>query len=275
MDFLSPENLKAMFDTYVVPFAINLVLAALVFFFGRIVARVIVRLVDKLLNRANVDESLRKFLGDVIYSALLVVVVIAALERLGVKTTAAVAVLGAAGLAIGLALQGSLGNFASGVMIVGFRPYSVGDVVSVAGLTGKVEAVKIFNTVLMTPDNRRIIVPNGSITSGPIENITAMPTRRIDLVFGIGYGDDIDKAREIINKVLAAETRLLPDPEPQVAVAELADSSVNFVVRPWVKTEDYWGARFDLIETMKKEFDANGISIPFPQQDVHMHQVAA
>lgn len=275
MDYFSTENLMQLVDRYVVPFGINLLVAILVFFFGRLIARAIKRLIIKLMTRANVDESLRKFLGDVLYAALMVVVIIAALERLGVKTTAAVAVLGAAGLAIGLALQGSLGNFASGVMIVGFRPYSVGDFVIAGGQSGTVESVKIFNTVLITPDNRRIIVPNGQITSGPIENVTAMPTRRIDLVFGIGYDDDIDKARSIIEQVLASESRLLADPEPKIAVSELADSSVNFIVRPWVNTSDYWAVRWDLIERMKKQFDENGISIPFPQRDVHLHQVAA
>jgi small conductance mechanosensitive channel len=270
----SIEYAKYLATEYVVPFAINLVIALLVFYIGRAVAKGLVRLLGKAFKKANLDESLSKFLQDLAYAVLLMVVIIAALERLGVKTTAAVAVLGAAGLAIGLALQGSLGNFASGVLIVFFKPYKVGDFVNVAGKGGTVEAVKIFNTILTTPDNVEIIIPNGQITAGVIENFSAKETRRIDLVIGVGYDDDLKKAKETIEKVLKAETRLLAEPAWTVAVSELADSSVNFVVRPWVKGSEYWPTRFALIENIKNSLDEAGISIPYPQRDVHMHQAA-
>ena len=275
MNIFSIQYLKSLGETYAVPFVIHLVLAALVFFIGRAAARALVRLVGRLMIRSKVDDSLRKFLGSVIYSILLMIVVIASLQQLGVETTAAIAVLGAAGLAVGLALQGSLGNFASGVMVITFKPYKVGDIVRTAGEIGKVEEIQIFNTVLVTPDNRKIIVPNGSITSGVIENITANPTRRVDMVFGIGYGDDIKKAREVMAKIIADHPKVLAEPAPQIALSELADSSVNFVVRPWCNTADYWDVKFDLTEQIKEAFDASGISIPFPQRDVHLFQQAS
>ena len=271
---LSAEYFKSLANVYVVPFAINLVIALLVFYVGKAVAKVLVKLIGKAFKRAGLDDSLSKFLQDLIYALLLMVVVIAALERLGVKTTAAVAVLGAAGLAIGLALQGSLGNFASGVMIVLFRPYKVGDFVSVAGKAGVVDAVKIFNTTLTTGDNVEVIIPNGQITGGVIENFSSKENRRIDLVIGVGYDDDLKKTKEVIETVLKAEGRVLAEPGYTVAVSELADSSVNFVVRPWVKGSDYWPTKFALLENIKLSLDEAGISIPYPQQDVHMHQAA-
>ncbi len=272
---LSVEYFQFLATTYVVPFAINLVIAAIVFIVGRVAARAVVKFLDKVLVRARLDESLRKFLTDLTYAMLLMVVVIAALDRLGVKTTAAVAVLGAAGLAVGLALQGSLGNFASGVLIVLFKPYKVGDFVSVAGKMGTVEVVKIFNTILTTPDNVEIIIPNGQITGGVIENFSARDTRRIDLVIGVSYGDDLKKAREVLESVVKAESRILAEPATTIAVAELADSSVNFVVRPWVKATEYWPTRFALTENIKLALDEAGISIPFPQRDVHLYKDAA
>jgi small conductance mechanosensitive channel len=274
VDIFSVEYAEHLADAYAVPFAINLVLAALVFFVGRIIARALERFAGRLFERANMDRSLSNFLCDLIYALLLMIVIIAAFERLGVKTTAAIAVLGAAGLAIGLALQGSLGNFAPGVMLIFFKPYAVGDVVTVAGSTGTVESIQIFTTVLLTADNQKIIIPNGQITSDSITNITALETRRVDLVFGIGYGDDIVKARGIIESVINADERILKDPAPVIAVNELGDNSVNFVVRPWCKTSDYWAVRWSVIEQVKIAFDANGISIPFPQRDVHIHQAA-
>jgi len=275
VDFFSVDHLEALADRYLVPFSVNLALAILVFLIGRAVARLIVRAIGRVAERAKLDESLRKFLCDMSYAVLLMVVVITALERLGIKTTAAIAVLGAAGLAVGFALQSSLGNFASGVMIIVFKPYKVGDVVTVAGQTGKVDGVKIFNTVLVTPDNLTMMIPNGQITAGTIVNLTALGTRRVDLVFGIGYGDDIKKAKELLDKLVREDSRVLADPAPVVAVSELADSSVNFVVRPWCAVADYWDVRFSLIERVKLEFDAAGISIPFPQRDVHLHQLAS
>ena len=274
MDYFSSAHLKLWADQYIVPFGINLVVAVIVFVVGRWVARAITRGLERLMQRANVDESLTKFLCDVAGTILLVFVIIAALERLGIKTTAAVAVLGAAGLAIGFAMQGSLGNFASGVMIIVFKPYKAGDLVTIAGTTGVVEAIKVFNTVLITADNRQLMVPNGQVTGGTIENLTTRGTRRIDLQVGIGYGDDMKKAKQVLDHVLTLDSRILAEPAPQVAVCELGESSVNFVVRPWVATGDYWGVRFDTIERIKDALDEAGISIPYPQQDVHMHQVA-
>jgi len=202
------------------------------------------------------------------------VVIIAALERLGVQTTAAVAILGAAGLAIGFALQGSLGNFASGVMIIIFRPYRIGDLVKLAGEVGIVEEIEVFNTIVVTPDNRTIIIPNGQVAAAPIENLSAKGQLRIDLVFGIGYGDDIRKAKEIMTEVVGNDERIIKEQGVQIAVSELGDSSVNFVVRPWVLVADYWDVRFEITERIKLAFDENGISIPFPQTDVHLHKVA-
>ncbi|NNK13353.1 MAG: mechanosensitive ion channel, partial [Desulfofustis sp.] len=200
-------------------------------------------------------------------------VVIAAAQKLGINTGSFLAVVGAAGLAIGLALKDSLANFSAGVMLILFRPFKVGDAVTVAGETGAVEEITIFNTVMNTPDNQRKIIPNGLITSGTITNITANDTRRIDMVFGIGYEDDIKSAEQVFTEMIKAEPRVLSDPAPTIAVAELADSSVNFVVRPWVRTVDYWNVKFELTEKIKLALDEAGISIPFPQQDVHMHQV--
>jgi small conductance mechanosensitive channel len=206
--------------------------------------------------------------------ALMTLVAITAVQELGVASHSFVAVIGAAGLAIGLALQGSLANFAAGVMIIGFRPFKAGDYIEAGGTAGTVQEVQIFSTFLKTPDNKLVIVPNGSITSDTITNYSATGTRRLDLVFGIGYGDDMKKAKQIIEETLGQDERVLEDPKPVIAVAELGDSSVNIVARPWVKTGDYWDLRFHLTETIKRRFDEEGISIPFPQRDVHLFQAA-
>jgi small conductance mechanosensitive channel len=275
MDFLSIDYLEKLADRHVVPFAINLVLALLIFYAGRTIARMLVGVMRKLLIRAKFDESLTKFLTDLAYGLLLVVVVIASLEKVGIQTTAAIAVLGAMGLALGLALQGSLGNFASGVMIIMFRPYQVGDLVKLADHVGHVDAIKVFNTTIITLDNRTIIIPNGNITGQVIENISALGKIRIDLVFGIGYQDDIRKAKQVMMDVLTADDRVLTDPAPTVAVLELGDSSVNFAVRPWVDPAVYWDVYFDVTERIKLALDENGITIPFPQRDVHLYQSEA
>ena len=206
------------------------------------------------------------------YIALLVFVVLAALGQLGIQTTSFIAVIGAAGLAIGLALQGSLSNFAAGFLMIIFRPFKVGDYIEGAGVAGTVETIHIFTTQLLTPDNKTVIIPNASLTADNITNYSAKGTRRVDFVFGIGYGDDIDKAKKIMADILAKDERIFKDPVPKIALVELADSSVNFVVRPWVKVEDYWDVYFDTTENIKKSFDAEGISIPFPQHDVHVYQ---
>jgi small conductance mechanosensitive channel len=246
----------------------------LILVIGWIVARIVTRIMRRLLDRSRVDPTLVSFLTSLTYIGLMAFIVIGALGKLGVQTASFVAVIGAAGLAIGFALQGSLANFAAGVMLILFRPFKAGDYVEAGGVAGSIEEVQMFATVFKTPDNRRIVVPNASITSGSITNYAAHDTRRVDLVFGIGYGDDISLAKQVLQEILQAEERVLKDPEPTIAVSELADSSVNFVVRPWVMTADYWGVYFDLTERVKLAFDARGISIPFPQRDVHMHQAA-
>ncbi|MBT8338761.1 MAG: mechanosensitive ion channel, partial [Desulfatitalea sp.] len=209
------------------------------------------------------------------YIGLLAFVVLAALSQLGIQTTSFIAVLGAAGLAVGLALQGSLSNFAAGFLMILFRPFSVGDYIEGGGVTGTVEEIQIFTTTLVTPDNKTVIIPNAKIMGDNIINWTVKGTRRVDLVVGIGYGDDIDKARQVIADVLAKDARVRKDPPPQIAVSEMADSSVNFVVRPWVSASDYWAVSFGVTEQIKKAFDDEGISIPFPQRDVHVYQHAS
>jgi small conductance mechanosensitive channel len=245
-------------------------LALAVFIIGRMVAGIIVSLVEKLLAKAKMEEILINFISSIVSAVLTLFIIVAALDRLGVDTTSLIALMGAAGLAVGLALQGSLQNFAAGVMLIIFRPFKAGDYVDAGGTSGTVETIKIFNTVLKTPDNREVIVPNGAIYGGTITNFSARATRRIDMVFGIGYGDDIRKAKEVIKAILESDERILKDPEPLIAVGELGDNSVNFNVRPWVNSGDYWPVKFDLNERIKLAFDENGISIPYPQMDVHM-----
>ena len=227
----------------------------------------------RLLTRSKMDPTLVPFFSRMAYYLTLTFVLLAVLRLFGVETTSFIAVLGAAGLAVGLALQGTLGNFAAGVMLLVFRPFNNGDFVEVAGVAGTVGEIGIFATTLNTGDNVRIVVSNGSIYGGTIKNYSANATRRNDIVMGVSYDDDLAKAKQTIEQVLAGDSRVLQDPAPVVAVAELADSSVNFVVRPWCKKEDYWGLRFDLLREMKEQLEAAGCSIPYPQQDVHMHQV--
>jgi small conductance mechanosensitive channel len=265
------DKIVETISLYASTYALKIVAAIIIFIIGKWVSRKISGVISKLLHKNNIDETLINFLENIVYYTLLVVVVIAALGQLGINTTSFLTIVGAAGLAIGLALKDSLANFASGVMLILFRPFRVGDVVNAGGAIGKVDGITIFNTILNTPDNQRVIVPNSAITSGVITNITANPTRRVDLVMGIGYDDDIKKAKEIMEQIIKDDDRILSDPAPTIAVSELADSSVNFVVRPWVKTDDYWNVYFDLTEKIKTTFDKEGITIPYPQQDVHMY----
>ncbi len=260
---------------YIVPWAINIALALVIFVVGRWVVHALIKLLRKGLAKAKMDDILIDFVASIANAVLLLFVIIAALNQLGVNTTSLIALLGAAGLAVGLALQNSLQNFAAGVMLIIFRPFKAGDFIEAAGTTGVVENITIFTTVMRTGDNREVIVPNGSIYNGTITNYSARDTRRIDMVFGIGYDDDIRKAKEILQRLLEEDERILKDPEPLVAVAELADSSVNFNVRPWVKSGDYWAVKFDFTEKVKLTFDAEGISIPYPQMDVHLDKSAA
>lgn len=253
-------------------FAINLGLAALIFFLGRLAAKIATNAARKIMTKTQMEGTLERFLCNLIYAVLMVVVVIATINQLGLQTTSLLAVFGAAGLAIGLALQGSLSNFASGVMIVGFRPYKVGDYIEAGGVAGVVEEVQIFTTVLKSPDNKKIIVPNSQVMAAEIVNYSAHETRRVDLVAGCGYSDDLDKVHRVLNEIVQGDERILKDPVPTIAVSELGDSSVNFVVRPWVNSADYWAVYFDLTERVKKRFDEEGIAIPFPQRDVHVYQ---
>ena len=255
---------------------VQIVAALAIFVIGRWVARRIASGVAMATERANVDPTLTNFLQSVVYMALLVMVILAAVQQLGVEATSFFAILGAAGLAIGLALKDSLANFSSGTMLVFFRPFQAGDFVEAGGVSGTVVEISIFNTIIRTGDNRIITVPNSQIYAGSITNFSAEATRRIDLVFGIGYGDNVARAKEIMQSVLDADERILKDPAPTIMMLELADSSVNFAVRPWVATADYWAVRGDMLEGVKKALEDNGLSIPYPQHDVHMiSQVAA
>ena len=251
---------------------IRLIAAIAIFFIGRIVVRYVTNGIRKVLESQEVDKILESFVSNLVYWALMTVVIIAAINQIGVQTTSLIAIMGAAGLAVGLAMQGSLANFAAGVLIVMFRPYRVGDFVEVAGVAGAVVQVGILTTILKTGDNKQIIVPNAQIMSSIITNYSANDTRRVDLVIGIGYDDDIDKARDTIRALVDADDRILKDPACLIAVSELADSSVNFVVRPWVKSADYSAVNFALTEAIKRRFDKEGISFPYPQQDVHLIQ---
>jgi small conductance mechanosensitive channel len=244
--------------------------AVLILVVGRWVGKLLSSLAGKALTKARVDATLVPFIENLAYMAMLVFIVIAALAAVGVQTASLVAVLGAAGLAVGLALQGSLANFASGVLILVFKPFRVGDFVEISGIKGKVQAIHVFNTVLNAPDNVRIIVPNGQVTSGNILNYTINGTRRIDLTVSVSYDDDLKKARRVIESVLAADKRILPEPASLVAVSEMADSSMDFVVRPWVKTDDYWPVYYDLTEKLKVTLEEQGFTIPFTTQEIYI-----
>lgn len=271
----SAIDIQEIINTYIIPWGINIILALVVFVIGRWLANIIVRGVKRLMKRANLDDALIGFLSSILNAILLVVVIIAALEQLGVNTTSVLAVFAAAGLAVGLALKDSLSNFSAGVMLIIFKPFKVGDFVEAAGIAGVVEEIRIFNTQLRTGDNREIIVPNSQIYGDIITNFSAREQRRIDLVIGIGYEDDIRAAKQILEEIMQVDERILKDPAPVILVSELGESSVDLAVRPWVSSADYWNVRSDLLETIKREFDAKGISIPYPQRDVHLHQTAA
>ena len=227
-------------------------------------------MIETALIKSRVDKTLAKFVKNLSQIVLLVFVVMAALAPLGVETTQFAVVVGAAGLAIGLALQGSLANFASGFLMIMFRPFKVGDFIEAAGIKGTVDEIQIFNTIVNTPDNIRAIIPNAQITGGNVLNYSANGTKRVDLIIGVSYEDDLKAAKRIIEGVLASDERVLNDPSPTVAVYELADSSVNFVVRPWVNSADYWDTYFDMTAKIKLALDENSITIPYPQQDVHL-----
>jgi small conductance mechanosensitive channel len=275
-DFLQINEAEALaiYSKYLVPWSIKFLTAILIFVIGQVIVKIIIKIIGKLLSHTKLEKILIDFIQSLVNALLLVFVIVATLDQLGVNTNSLIAVLGAAGLAIGLALQGSLQNFAAGFMLLIFRPFKAGDFVEVAGVAGSVDKIGIFSTVMHTGDNKQVIIPNGTIYSSNIVNYSARSTRRIDMIFGIGYSDDMRKARDVINTILAQDARVLKDPEPTVAVGELGASSVNFYVRPWVLTENYWAVKFDLTEKIKQAFDDNDISIPFPQMDIHWNKQA-
>jgi small conductance mechanosensitive channel len=270
MDAIAWEKLVEM----LMQWGVLLGKAILVFVVGRVIIKMLLRVVIRVLERMHTDEMLIKFARSIANAGLMLVLVIAVLGTLGIDTTSLIAVLASAGLAIGLALQDSMKNFASGVLLLWFKPFTKDDYVDAGGTEGVVKMISLFSTVLVTLDNKEVIVPNGSIWGGVITNFTAQTIRRVDLVFGIGYGDDIPTARQVIMEVLEAQELVLKDPAPDVVVSELADSSVNFYVRPWVESENYFEVKYAVIEAVKMAFDARGVSIPFPQMDVHMEKAA-
>ena len=268
------ENLGEMVKELLALYGLKVIAGLAILILGRMVSGWLRNLLRKVMERAGTDPMLISFVGNLAYFGMLTFVVIAALNQVGIHTTSFIAVLGAAGLAIGLALQGSLQNFAAGVLIIIFRPYKVGDFVEGGGTTGVIEAMDIFTTRMRTGDNKTVIVPNSKLLGDNIVNYSAKPTRRIDLVIGVGYGDDLAKVKRVLQAVLDADARVLKDPAPTIGVLALGESSVDFAVRPWVESANYWPTYFDLLETIKLRFDAEGISIPFPQRDVHLHGVS-
>jgi small conductance mechanosensitive channel len=266
-EFFSSADLMPMLSGWV----IKIVIALLIYLIGKWIAKRITNFVRKLMEARDSDPTLVNFLSNVVYAILLIAVILAALDTLGLPVTSLIAVVGAAGLAVGLALKDSLGNFASGVMLVMFRPFKKGDFVEVAGVAGSVEEIRIFSTTLTTPDNKLIIIPNGQVASDTITNYSANEQRRVDLVFGVGYDDDLKVAREVLVRLCADHPKVLDDPETKIFVMNLGDSSVDFAVRPWAKTEDYWTVYSDLLEQAKVELEAAGCNIPYPQTDVHLH----
>ncbi|MDB1124895.1 small-conductance mechanosensitive channel MscS [Vibrio algarum] len=255
-----------------IQYGVNIISAVLILFIGNIIVKAIANSVAKVLNKKEMDKAVVDFVHALVRYLLFVIVLIAALGRLGVQTASVVAVIGAAGLAVGLALQGSLSNFAAGVLIVAFRPFKSGDYVEIGGVAGSVSSIQIFQTVLTTPDNKMVVVPNGGVIGGAIVNYSHHDTRRVDHVIGVSYSADLQKTKEVITRVLEADERILKEPGITVGVVALADSSVNFVVRPWCRTADYWGVYFDTLQAIKEELDKEGIEIPFPQMDVHLNK---
>jgi len=266
-EFFASADLMPMLSDWV----IKIVIALLIYLIGKWIAKRVTNVVKKLMNARDADPTLVNFLSNVVYAILLVAVILAALDTLGLPVTSLLAIVGAAGLAIGLALKDSLGNFASGVMLVMFRPFKKGDFVEVAGVAGSVQEIRIFSTTLTTPDNKLIIIPNGQVAAGTITNYSANDQRRVDLVFGVGYDDDLKVTREVLTRLCAEHPKVLGDPETKIFVMNLGDSSVDFAVRPWAKTEDYWTVYSDLLEQAKVELEAAGCNIPYPQTDVHLH----
>lgn len=257
---------------YVTLYGLKIIAAIIIFVVGKWLAGRLCEFTRTGLNRRGVDPALELFVSNLAFYALMAFVIIAALAQLGIQTASFIAIVGAAGLAIGLAMQGALGNFAAGFLILLFRPFKIGDYIEAAGTAGTVEKILIFNTELKTPDNKQVIIPNGQVTGGVITNYSTKDTRRVDLVIGISYRDDIDKAKQVLRDLVVSDERVLEDPPLNIAVTRLGDSSIDLIVRPWVQRDDYWGVYWDMTEAIKKRLDQEGISIPFPQRDVHLYE---
>lgn len=271
MEFNLDGNLWNQLSELLSSFGISLFIALSILIIGRQVVKILIKVISTALERSNTEDTVRIFVTNLLNTLLMIVVFIAAINQLGIQTTSIIAVLGAAGLAIGLALQGSLSNFAAGILIVIYRPYKVGDYIQADNHLGTVDDIQIFSTVLKTPDNKLVIVPNGSIMNGSIVNFSNQDKRRVDIIASCSYEDDIDKVKSVLADILSKDDRILKEPKPRIAVSELADSSVNFIVRPWVKNSDYIDVYYSLLEEIKKRFDQEGIAIPYPQTDVHIH----
>jgi len=266
------SNVADQLLVFITTYGIKIIGAILILVLGRIAAGIGRKMVKRLLEKSKTEPSIVSFVGSLTYILILVFAVLATLAKFGIQTTSFVAIVGAAGLAIGFALQGSLSNFAAGILILVLRPFRVDDFIMGAGVAGTVKRIQLFTTELATPDNIKVMVPNSKLFGDVIKNVTAYDTRRVDLVIGIGYSSDIQKAYDVMMDIITKDSRILSDPASQIAVSELADSSVNFVVRPWVKKEDYWPVKFDLTRNIKEAFDKNNIEIPFQQQDVHLYE---
>ena len=271
MEFNLDGNLWNQLSELLSSFGISLFIALSILIIGRQVVKILIKIISTALERSNTEDTVRIFVTNLLNTLLMIVVFIAAINQLGIQTTSIIAVLGAAGLAIGLALQGSLSNFAAGILIVIYRPYKVGDYIQADNHLGTVDDIQIFSTVLKTPDNKLVVVPNGSIMNGSIVNFSNQDKRRVDIIASCSYEDDIDKVKSVLADILSKDDRILNEPKPRIAVSELADSSVNFIVRPWVKNSDYIDVYYSLLEEIKKRFDQEGIAIPYPQTDVHIH----
>ena len=266
------SQLMGQLQELIAVYGLKVLAAVAILIIGRIVAGWARKLVKRILEKGNSDPIIIGFVGSIVYIGMMVFVVLAALGQVGIQTTSFIAILGAAGLAIGLALQGSLANFASGFLLIIFRPFKVGDFIEGGGVAGSVESIQIFTTTLTTPDNKTIIVPNSKMYGDNITNYSSKPTRRVDLVVGVSYDADLAEVKRILTDIATSDERVLSDPAPQIAVSELADNSVNLIMRMWAKTGDYWGVHFDATENVKLRLDKAGIGIPYPQRDVHVYE---
>lgn len=271
-DNINPDEILTQATNLSLEYGPKILGALAVWIIGGWIIKAISSGIGKVMDRGSIDSTLQPFLRSLVSSLLKVMLVISVLGMLGIEMTSFIAILGAAGLAVGMALSGTLQNFAGGVMILIFKPFKAGDVIEAQGFIGSVKEIQIFNTVLKTPDNKTIVIPNGGLSTSPMTNFSTEQTRRVDWTIGIGYGDDVDKAKQVIRNLCDADTRILKDPEVFIAVSELADSSVNFTVRAWVNAADFWGVYFAMNENVYKTFSQEGLNIPYPQMDVHVHK---